>query len=429
VFVGPPDRWATIVMMSVLFGFPERASAQFTLKAVQTKAPPVIDGVLADGEWNGASLATAFVQFEPRRGDPSPFRTDVLVLYDTQHVYVAFRAWDPEPLTAQLTQRDSALDRDDAVGVMIDTFDDRQTAYFFAVNVLGTQADARIADDGRTTDFTWDAPWRAATRRTAEGWTAEMSLPLTSITVAAGENRTWGINFVRSRRRTLELSHWAGPLEHQYRVSQSGHLSGLTLAAPERRQQLIPYALARVQEAQSADWELGIDARYALTPQLSLYGTLFPDFATVEADEETVNLTRFEVQLPEKRQFFLEGNELFGQRIRSFYSRRIADIAGGAKLLGRQGPWTMAALSVQSEPLSSGERANYTVGRAQRAVFGRVDGGRDGGQPALGWSERRLGRSRRQSSLRAHVQLYRPMARQLWSIQPWHHRLVCPTEL
>lgn len=117
----------------------------------------------------------------------------MLVLYDTQHVYVAFRAWDPEPLTAQLTQRDSALDRDDAVGLMIDTFDDRQTAYFFAVNVLGMQADARIADDGRTTDFTWDAPWRAATRRTAEGWTAEMSLPLTSITCAAGENRTWGI--------------------------------------------------------------------------------------------------------------------------------------------------------------------------------------------------------------------------------------------
>lgn len=350
---------------------PDRALAQFTLAAVLTQTPPVIDGVLADAEWNGGALATAFVQFEPRRGEPSPFRTQVLILYDKRHVYVAFRAWDPDPLTAQLTQRDAALDRDDAVGVLLDTFGDRQTAYFFAVNVLGTQADARIADDGRTADFNWDAPWRAATRRTSDGWTAELSLPLTSIKYVAGENRTWGINFVRSRRRTLELSHWAGPLEHQYRVSQFGHLTGLTLAAPERRQQLIPYALARAQESEAADWDLGLDARYALTPQLSLYGTLFPDFATVEADEETINLTRFEVQLREKRQFFLEGNELFGQRIRSFYSRRIADITGGAKLLGKQGPWTVAALSVQSDRLATNKRANYTVGRVQRELFGR----------------------------------------------------------
>lgn len=361
----------TLVIGTVLLGMPDRALAQFTLAAVLTQTPPVIDGVLADAEWNGGALATAFVQFEPRRGEPSPFRTQVLILYDKRHVYVAFRAWDPDPLTAQLTQRDAALDRDDAVGVLLDTFGDRQTAYFFAVNVLGTQADARIADDGRTADFNWDAPWRAATRRTSDGWTAELSLPLTSIKYVAGENRTWGINFVRSRRRTLELSHWAGPLEHQYRVSQFGHLTGLTLAAPERRQQLIPYALARAQESEAADWDLGLDARYALTPQLSLYGTLFPDFATVEADEETINLTRFEVQLREKRQFFLEGNELFGQRIRSFYSRRIADITGGAKLLGKQGPWTVAALSVQSDRLATNKRANYTVGRVQRELFGR----------------------------------------------------------
>ena len=369
---GPPGGAGRALVVSIaLLGWPVAASAQFTLPGVRTETPPVIDGVLAEGEWSEAPAATGFVQFEPRRGEPSPFRTEALVLYDKQHIYVAFRAWDPEPLTAQLTQRDAELDRDDAVGVLIDTFGDRQTAYFFAVNVLGTQADARIADDGRTTDFNWDAPWRAAARRTPDGWTAELSLPLASLKYAAGENRTWGINFARSRRRTLELSHWAGPLEHPYRVSQFGSLTGLTLTAPERRQQVIPYGLSRVQESESADWDLGIDARYALTPQLSLYGTLFPDFATVEADQETINLTRFEVQLREKRQFFLEGNELFGQRIRSFYSRRIADIAGGAKLLGKQGPWTLAALSVQSEPLAQDQRASYTVGRAQRAVFGR----------------------------------------------------------
>jgi hypothetical protein len=365
--------WCGPIVLSLcgLLGTISPAMAQFTLQATRTAKPPVIDGEIAEGEWPDASVVSDFVQFEPQRGQPSPFRTEALVLYDARHLYVAFRAWDPEPLTAQLTQRDAPLDRDDAVGVFIDTFADRQTAYFFAVNVLGTQADARIADDGRTTDFNWDAAWRAAARRTPWGWTAEIAVPFTAIKYVAGENRRWGINFARSRRRSLELSHWAGPLDQPYRVSQFGQLTGLTLAPPEQRRQIIPYGLSRLQESEPSQWDFGIDARYALTPQLAAYGTLFPDFATVEADQETINLTRFEIQLREKRQFFLEGNELFGQRFRTFYSRRIADITGGAKLLGKQGPWTLAALSVESDPLATGHRANYTVGRAQRDIFGR----------------------------------------------------------
>jgi hypothetical protein len=311
------------------------------------------------------------VQFEPRRGEQSAFRTEVLVLYDSGHVYVAFRAWDPEPLTAQLTQRDADLFSDDSVIVLLDSYGDRQSAYYFQTNVLGTQADGRIADDGRQTDSSWDAPWRSAARRTEFGWTAEFAIPLTSIKYASGENRRWGVNFGRSRRRTLEFSTWAGPLDSRVRISQAGTLTGLTLAAPARRQQIIPYGLSRAQQGASTDWQAGVDARYAVTPQTSVYATVNPDFATIEADQEQVNLTRFEVSLREKRQFFLEGQELFGQRIRTFYSRRIADIVGGGKLLGKQGPWTMAFLSVESDRLAGDERANYSVGRFQRDVFGR----------------------------------------------------------
>ncbi len=148
---------AAFLALLVVAAWAPATSAQFVLQAKLTKTPPVIDGAVADGEWADAAVAAGFVQFEPQRGEPSPFRTEALLLYDADRLYVAFRAWDPEPLTAQLTQRDAQLDRDDAVGVLIDTFADRQTAYFFAVNVLGTQADARIADDGRTTDFNWDA--------------------------------------------------------------------------------------------------------------------------------------------------------------------------------------------------------------------------------------------------------------------------------
>ncbi len=342
------------------------------IRAVRTVAPPIIDGDITEAEWVTASHAEGFVQFEPQRGEPSPLKTEVVILYDDRHLYVGFKAFDTEPLTAQLTQRDAALNRDDSVGVLIDTFDDRQSAYFLAVNVLGTQFDARVADDGRTTDVNWDAPWQSASRRTDWGWSAEFAIPFTAIKYVAGDDRTWGINFLRSRRRSLEMSHWAGPVESMLRVSQSGWLTGLSLKPPVRRQQIVPYGLTRVQQSARPEWDAGVDVRYAVTPQTAVYGTLFPDFATVEADQETINLTRFEIQLREKRQFFIEGNELFGQRVRTFYSRRIAEITGGGKVLGTQGAWTMAGLSVVSEPLADGEdRALYSVGRAQRAVFGR----------------------------------------------------------
>jgi len=264
---------------------------------------------------------------------------------------------------------------DDAVAIVLDTTLDRRSGYYFITNALGTQADGRIADDGRTTEATWDAPWQSAARRTEYGWSAEFDIPLSSIQYAAGEKQTWGINFGRSRRRTLEKSFWSGPLDTQWRVSGAGRLAGLNVPPPLDRIQVVPYGLTRLQDRVAPDWEAGIDARYSLTPTTALYGTLYPDFATIEADQEQINLTRFELSLPEKRQFFLEGQELFNQRFPlrfpTFYSRRIADITAGGKLLGKQGPWAMAFISAQSDPLGVDRPANYTVGRVQRDIFGR----------------------------------------------------------
>jgi len=352
-------------------GQAQPSQAPFSLRAVRAPTPPVIDGVVEDQEWRDAPIARDFVQFEPRRGDRASVPTEVSVLYDAGHLYVAFRAWDPEPLTAQLTQRDADLFSDDSVVVLLDSYADRQSAYYFQTNVLGTQADGRIAEDGRQADGSWDAPWRSAARRTSFGWTAEIDIPLTSIKYAAGENRSWGINFGRSRRRTLEFATWAGPLDNRARVSQSGTLTGLTIAAPQKRHQVIPYGLSQVRESATTDWQAGLDVRYALTPQTAAYVTVNPDFATVEADQEQVNLTRFEVSLPEKRQFFLEGQELFNQRIRTFYSRRIADIVAGGKVLGKQGPWTMDFLTAESDPIDTLGHANYSVARLQRDILGR----------------------------------------------------------
>ncbi len=338
------------------------------IRAPRISSPPAIDGAVEGGEWAGAAVATGFLQYLPRRGEPASQPTEALLAYDDRVLYVAFRVYEDRQPTAQLTRRDAELLDDDAVVVVLDTHGDRQSAYYFMTNLLGTQADGRIADDGRTVDGTWDGAWRAAARRTDYGWTAELAIPFASLSFRRGPGVAWGVNFGRSRRGTLEYSSWAGPLDNLYRVSQSGELRGLEIPAPTRRHQVIVYGLGRFQEDTTTRWDAGLDARYAVRPDVLLHGTVNPDFATIEADREQINLTRFELSIPEKRPFFLEGSELFRQRLRTFYSRRIADLRGGVTLNGKQGPWTSALIWANEEPAPGVLTANYTVARVQRGL-------------------------------------------------------------
>ncbi len=344
------------------------SDSSFVLAARRAAVAPRIDGTIDSTEWRAAARAHSFLQYAPRRGEPSNQQTQVFVTYDSTHVYVAFRVFDAEEPTAQLTRRDASLFDDDAVIVMLDTYHDRQSGYYFMTNLLGTQADGRIADDGRTVDGSWDASWRSAARRTPDGWEAELAIPLVSVAFRAGEARSWGINFGRSRRRTLEQSFWAGPLDNAFRMSQAGRLEGLDLTPPPKRHQFIVYGLTRAQEGESGHSDAGLDARYAITPQMAFTGTVNPDFATIEADVEQVNLSRFEISLVEKRPFFLEGSELFRQRIRTFYTRRISDIRGGAKLFGKQGPWTLAGIYADASLTGAVPAARYSVVRTQRDI-------------------------------------------------------------
>jgi hypothetical protein len=341
------------------------------MQAVKTAAPPFIDGVLEDDEWRDAARGEHFIQFEPDRGLPSKLRTVVFVQYDDERLYVAFDAHDPEAPLAQMTQRDAELWNDDSVQIFLDTFHDRRSGYFFFTNILGTQLDGRIGEDGTSNDNSWDATWTAAARRVDHGYTVEFSIPFESLKYVAGDNVTWGVNFGRSRRRSLERSFWAGPVDSWSRMSQAGTLVGLNVPPPARRHLVVPYAIGQLQDRRSPEGDIGLDARYALTPQTAAYATFNPDFATVEADQEVINLTRFEVSLTEKRQFFLEGQEQFNQRIRTFYSRRISDITAGAKLLGKQGPWSFAVMSARGDVAAAADPATYTVARLQRDVAGR----------------------------------------------------------
>jgi len=363
-----------VAMMLVALTQQPLEASRATLQARRAIAPVTVDGLIDTVEWKGADTAAMFRQFLPRRGEPATRITVARVLYDSAALYVSFEVHDDQSPAAQLTRRDAELLDDDAVILVLDTHRDRQTAYYFVANLLGTQADGRIADDGRTIDASWDGRWHVAARRTERGWSAELAIPFGSLSFRPGTNRTWGINLGRSRRASLERSFWSGPLDELYRVSQAGDLRGLDIPAPPRRHRVIAYGLSRFQQDSAAGWDAGLDARYALRQDVVAQATLNPDFATIEADREQVNLTRFELSLPEKRPFFVEGSELFRQRIQTFYSRRIAGIRAGAKLNAREGPWTTALIWAQEKPGTAAD-ADFLVTRVRRDMLGRSTAG------------------------------------------------------
>jgi Domain of unknown function (DUF5916)/Carbohydrate family 9 binding domain-like len=354
---------------------PRQEAAAKTLSAQRALGDIVLDGIVSDDEWAGAAIASDFIQYEPRRADPATRATEAFFLYDSETIYIAFRVEDDEPPTAQLTRRDDDIMSDDAVVIILDTFHDRQSAYLIGTNALGTQADGRAVNDGRTIDFTWDGVWSVAVARDGNSWSAEFAIPLSSLQFTSGEDVVWGVNFMRSRSRNLEVSAWAGPLDAQFRISQAGTVTGLDVAAPLDRLQVIPYAQSVFEDGESPAWRAGGDVRYAVTSTSLVNATINPDFALIEADQEEINLSRFELRLPEKRPFFLEGDEYFRQRIRTFYSRRVADITAGGKVLGRQGDWTTAAIYSRATPANAGDGdpdgdpdGDFGVVRLQRSL-------------------------------------------------------------
>jgi len=346
-----------------------------SVRASRFPQPPVIDGRVDEDVWQLAEPVEGFIQFEPEHGRPSPLRTVAYVGYGDEALYVAFICYDPKPdgIAAALTKRDGDLRKDDAVVVMLDTFDDDRSCTAFATNLIGTQWDFRVADNGRSADVSWDAAWSSGAIRTPEGWTAELAIPFRILKFKSGTNRTWGLNLGRSFPRRLEASYWVGPLESDTRVSQFGELTGLDLPGRVKRHEIIPYALFQAEEGRRCEGKAGLDLRYRLSSNLGADLTVNPDFATIEADVEQVNLTRFELRIPEKRPFFLEGAELFRQRVQQFYSRRIGDIPWGAKLTGKAGSWDLALIGARSRLIddgSEGYNATYTVVRAKKGLFG-----------------------------------------------------------
>jgi hypothetical protein len=298
-----------------------------------------VDGVLDEPAWHGPAAGGAFVQRDPHSGSPATERTEVRVLYSANALYVGVRAFDsaPDRIRGELVRRDQSSQADE-IAVYLDTYDDRRTAFMFAVNPRGSIRDVAYSDDSEyMADPSWDPVWQVRTSIDSLGWSAEFRIPLTQLRFDS-RSTTWGLQVHRRIHRTAELAYWA-PYTRDASgfVSRFGRIAELEGLTQPRRLEVRPYSVLRGRQQpestgtsytpqRQASGDAGFDLQYGITSNLTLDLTVNPDFGQVEADPAIVNLTAFESYLPERRPFFVEGSAFLSRSIaggQPFYSRRI----------------------------------------------------------------------------------------------------------
>ena len=330
------------VICSILLAIPataQEAIIQFPQLSIQrTNSPIAIDGQLNEPVWKAAAKATNFWLQAPIDGEQAKQQTEVQMTYDDKFVYIAATCWDDQKYIIQTLKRDN-FGESDAFAVLIDPVKEQTNGSFFAVNALGAQTEAALADG---IDDSWDNKWIVGVENYSDRWTIEMAIPFKTLRYKTGIEE-WGINFIRLEPGSNETHTWS-PIPRQFDIFDLGYLGSLTWdAAPikaGKNVSLIPYA--RVSQdnnftveptAKSTDFGIGGDAKIALNSTLNLDLTFNPDFSQVEVDRQVTNLTRFNIFFPERRQFFIENADVFsdfGQFAdRPFYSRRIGLDAGG----------------------------------------------------------------------------------------------------
>ncbi len=382
-------------------------------------APPVIDGRVDEDVWRGIAPHTTFTQQDPRLGEPATEQTEVRLLFSPTHVYASFVCFDADPSKIIVSQarRDASLAETESVIVVFDTFNDSQNAFVFGTNPLGIEYDGQVAREGQTSGVTfgagaastqrgnisafnpnWDGDWTVRAQITERGWEAEMAIPLRTLRYSPGEGKTWGFNVMRNIRHKNEQVYLSAiPRGFDiYRISLAAKVPDLSL--PTRRDvKFIPYVLGASNKdfTRAADQvdnraDIGGDLKWGVRPSLTLDVTANTDFAQVEADEEQVNLTRFDLFFPEKRPFFLENATTFQfgqpQSVDLFFSRRIGlsgaggtllpiDILAGSRLSGKVGgSWNVGLLNIQTRDASdfNGNQiaagTNFSVARIQKEI-------------------------------------------------------------
>ena len=387
---------------------------RMTLRAIRLGAPLQLDGRLDERVYHEVPPVTDFVQQEPNEGAPAGDQTEVWVTFDDDTLYVSARCWSraPDRIVANEMKRDSyGMYGNETLGIVLDTFYDRRNAFAFTTNAIGGLFDALVTDE-RSQNIDWNTVWDVAAGRFEDGWTVEVAIPFKSLRYRAGPAQMWGLNVQRRVASTNETSFltpipaslsWAGA----YKMSSAATLVGLEVPASGTRLEVKPYGISDVttdlalapDERTAAGGDVGFDVKYGVTQGLTADFTYNTDFAQVEVDEQQVNLTRFSLFFPEKREFFLEGQGIFdfGGGLTSgatefyfgggqfsgtapilFFSRRIGlqdgrtvPIRAGGRLTGKAGPYSIGVLNVQTEQAGPAAATSFSVARVKRDILRR----------------------------------------------------------
>jgi hypothetical protein len=414
---GPWPLWLFMACLCVTLG-PE-AHAQVhekTLTAHRIIEPIRMDGELAESEWDLAQPVSDFVQADPEEGSPPSERTSVRVLFDDDNLYFGIYCYDsnPDGIIVNDLKRDFDTFEGDVFGISLDPFHDHRNAFSFFTNAAAAKQDSQGFQDGRVIDTQWDGIWHSAAQRRSDGWSAEVIIPFKTLGFRTRAEATLGVNFKRRIRRKNENIYWSlVPRRFNIlHVSLAGVVHGLEEVSGGHNLRVKPFMTTRLdqQRASSAstrdlDAELGLDVKYRLTPGVTLDLTYNTDFSQVEVDAEQINLTRFSLFFPEKREFFLENAGMFrlgdvgtergasrSEDTQLFYSRRIGlsdtgqplPLLGGARLSGRAGRFVLGFLNIQQEASGATPSNNFTVARLSRdfltnSDFGAIFVNRQGG--------------------------------------------------
>jgi hypothetical protein len=396
------------VFLSSLRGFAQapESNPQIIIHAVRLTEPLRLDGRLDEDVYKTTPPITKFVQQLPNSGQPSTDRSEAWVFFDDTNIYVACRCWTefPDRIVANDMRRDSAnITSQDHFAVGFDTMYDGRNGYQFGLSPVGGMRDGLISDEKFYPD--WNGVWDARATRFEGGWIAEYAIPFKTLRYGPGREQKWHLQF---RRHVAGKSEWTNltPLNPNWgasgwnRFSLGATLLGLEAPPSERTLELKPYAIAKITTDKLArpplendfDPDAGADFKLGITKSLTADFTYNTDFAQVEADEQQVNLTRFSLQFPEKREFFLEGQGpfLFGSGAVAdvggdmaptiFYTRRIGLAAGrdipviaGGRVSGKAGRWTIGALNIETDDddIARVKQTNFTVLRLRRDVLRR----------------------------------------------------------
>jgi uncharacterized protein DUF5916 len=387
---------ARVWLVHVLLVFTAFASASATdapvgHATVLTSPAITLDGRLEEPAWRDAPVMK-LVQQAPKPGQPTPYETDVQVIVTSDRIYFGFTCKDPDPrrIAIHTMRRDGDMTGDDTVSIVLDTYGDRRTGYFFQINASGARADGLISTP-ESASLDWDGIWDARTARTKDGWTAEIVIPSRTLSFARGLNE-WGLNLERFVPRERQWLRWSSPTldSFLYDLSRAGHLAGVGDLEQGRGIEITPYATGKTRRfygdgGSPRTWQgaVGGEVTWKITPQLVTVFTANTDFAETEVDTRQINLTRFPLFFPEKRSFFLEGANQYGfglnlaEQFIPFFSRNVGLLDGapipidvGMKLNGRVDKWNLALLDVQTRDTVVPEQVRLDLGLTTPLVPG-----------------------------------------------------------